>query len=186
MIKMPSRTADIFKILSKGLFISSNSSGKATADLFEVIDSEGNFELLRNYFLNIGFVLEKGDQYYYFSRQETKQDLEKKIEKAYKWIDYVDFLKTFDTAFSAGLRFSISDILTKLKIDADLEGKLSAIGKDAKSWEDAVRNIIDDLVKDSFIELCNEISGEYKVLAAFKYIEDLIMTININTEEDAQ
>ena len=186
MTKMPPQTADIFKILSKGLFISSNSSGKATADLYEVIDSEGNFELLRDYFLNIGFVLEKGDEYFYFSRQETKQDLEKKIERAYKWIDYVDFLKTFDTSFSSGLRFYISDIISKLKIDADLESKLSAIGKDTKSWDEAVKNIIDDLVKDSFIELCNEISGEYKVLAAFKYVEDLIMAININTEEDAQ
>ncbi len=186
MIKMPPQTAEIFKILSKGLFISSNSSGKNAADLYEIIDTEGNFDLLRDFFLNIGFVLEKGDQYFYFSRQETKQELEKKIDKAYKWIDYVDFLKTFDTTFSSGLRFSISDILTKLKIDADLESKLSAINKDSKSWEEAVKNIIDDLVKDNFIELCNEISGEYKVLAAFKYVEDLIMTININSEEDAQ
>jgi hypothetical protein len=184
MTTMPPQTADIFKILSKGLFISSNSSNKSNVDLYELIDSGGNYELLRDYFLNIGFVLEKGDQYFYFSRQESKQDLEKKIIKAYKWIDYIDFLKTFDESFSVGLRFSISDILSKLKIDADLESKLSAINKDSKNWEETVKTIVDDLVKDSFIELCNEISGEYKVLAAFKYIEDLIKIININIQED--
>ena len=65
--------------------------------------------------------------------EEYKQDLEKKIERAYKWIDYVDFLKTFNSAFSSGLRFQTSEIVTKLKIDADLETKLDSINKDNKS-----------------------------------------------------
>lgn len=184
MNTIPKQTAEIFKVLSKGQFISSNSSNPEIVRLYEVIDAEDNYEILREYFLNINFVLEKGDEYYYFSRQEVKQDLEKKIERAYKWIDYLDFLKTFNNAFSSGLRFQISEIVTKLKIDADLETKLDSINKDNKSWDDAVKNIIDDLEKESFIELCNEISGEYKVLASFKYLEDLVMAININNDEE--
>ncbi len=184
MSNVPKQTAEIFKVLSKGQFISSNSSNPEIVRLYEVIDAEDNYDILREYFLNINFVLEKGDEYYYFSRQEVKQDLEKKIERAYKWIDYVDFLKTFNSAFSSGLRFQTSEIVTKLKIDADLETKLDSINKDNKSWEESVRFIIDDLEKESFIELCNEITGEYKVLTSFKYLEDLIMAININNDEE--
>lgn len=186
MNKIPCQTSEIFKILSKGQFISSNSSNKEISRLYEIIDSDNNFETLKEYFLNINFILEKGDEYFYFSRHEIKQELEKKIEKAYKWIDYVDFLKTYDNTFSSGLRFNVSEIVTKLKIDADLENKLSSINKQNKNWDEAVKNIVEDLAKDSFIELCNELTGEYKVLASFKYLEDLIMSININEEEEEE
>jgi hypothetical protein len=35
------------------------------------------------------------------------------------------------------------------------------------------------LSDDTFIELENEITQQYKVLASFKYLEQLILTINI-------
>ena len=88
-MEVPTQTAEIFKILSKGQFINSNSPDKKIADLYRVIEDEQNFENLYDYFLNINFVLERGNEYYYFSRPETKTDLEKKIESAYKWIDII-------------------------------------------------------------------------------------------------
>jgi hypothetical protein len=181
-MKVPEQTADIFKVLSKGQFISSNSSNKTNSDLYNIIDNENNFENLREYFLHINFVLERGDEYFYFSRREEKIDLEKKIERAYKWIDIVDFLKTFNNSFGSGFRFDISDIINKIKLDAELETKLENINKDKKSREDILKEILDTLSKDSFIELENERTGQYKVLAAFKFIEQLILTINISEE----
>lgn len=181
-MKVPEQTADIFKILSKGQFISSNSSKKIISDLYNIIDNEDNFENLRDYFKQINFILERGDEYFYFSRSETKIDLENKIERAYKWIDIVDFLKTFNDSLGPGFRFDMPDIINKIKLDAELETKLDNINKDKKSREDILKEVLEGLVKDSFIELEDERTGLYKVLAAFKYIEQLILIINISEE----
>ena len=184
-MEVPTQTAEIFKILSKGQFINSNSSDKKIADLYRIIEDEQNFENLYEYFLNINFVLEKGNEYFYFSRPETKTDLEKKIETAFKWIDIVDFLKTFRNDFGSGVRFSPSDILVQIKTDADLETKLEGLKKYADKKEtqsDIVEKILSDLTKDSFIEIENQITQQYKVLASFNYLEQLILTINIPEE----
>lgn len=183
-MNVPVQTAEIFKLLSKGQFISSNSSNKAVCELFNVMENEETFDNLRSYFRNINFVLEKGDEYFYFSRVETKSDLENKIERAYKWIDIVDFLKTYDNAFGSGSRFSLSEILVKIKTDAELETKLEVLSKSKDTqFEILEKEIIKPLIDDTFIELENDRTGQYKVLAAFKYIEQLILIINIS--EDA-
>jgi hypothetical protein len=183
-MEVPAQTAEIFKILSKGQFISSNSSDKMIYTLYNVIDEEENFENLYEYFLNINFVLEKGDEYFYFSRPENKVDLENKIETAFRWIDIIDFLKTFDNSFSAGFRFTPSDILVRIKTDAELETKLDGLKKhtDKEKHQDILDKILKKLIDETFIELENEITHQYKVLASFKYLEQLILTINIPDE----
>lgn len=183
-MEVPAQTSEIFKILSKGQFISSNSSNKALKTLYNVIDEDENFELLYEYFLNINFVLEKGDEYYYFSRPENKVDLENKLEAAFRWIDIMDFLKTFDNSFSTGYRFSPSDILVRIKTDAELETKLDGLKKhtDKEKHQDILDKILKKLIDESFVELENEITHQFKVLSSFKYLEKLIITINIPDE----
>lgn len=180
-MEVPVQTANIFKILSKGQFISSNSSDKNINNLYNIIEDEENFDTLYNYFININFVLEKGDEYFYFSRPENKVDLEKKIEKAFEWIDIIDFFKTYDNAFGAGYRFSPSELLVRIKTDAELETKLESLKKhtDKTKHQDILDKILKKLTDDTFIELENEITHQYKVLASFKYLEQLILTINI-------
>ncbi len=183
-MEVPLQTAEIFKILSKGQFISSNSSDKSTSRLYNIIDDEQNFENLYEYFKNINFILEKGNEYFYFSRKETTVDLEKKITRAFEWIDIIDFFKTYDHSFNAGYRFSPAEILVRIKTDAELETKLNSL----KSQTDKVIHgeildrILKKLIDDSFIELENEITKQYKVLSAFQYLEQLILTINIPEE----
>lgn len=183
-MEVPVQTADIFKILSKGQFINSNSSNKTINDLYKVIEEEPNFDNLYDYFININFKLEKGDGYYYFSRPENKVDLETKIETAFRWIDIMDFLKTYDNAFSPGYRFAPADILVRIKTDAELETKLEGLKKqtDKEKHQDILDKILKKLIDDTFIELENEITHQYKVLASFKYLEQLILTINIPDE----
>lgn len=183
-METPAQTSEIFKILSKGQFISSNCSDKSICNLYNVIDDEQNFENLYEYFLNINFILEKGDEYYYFSRPETKVDLETKIDAAFRWIDYVDFFKTFDNSFGAGYRFTPSEILVRIKTDAELETKLESLKKHTgkEIHKDILDKVIDKLISDSFVELENEITHQYKVLSSFKYLEQLILTINIPDE----
>jgi len=185
MTKAPKQTADIFDILSKGQFICSNSTDEAIRKLYSAIEEEENFDYLHEYFLSIQFILEKGDEYYYFSREENKVDVERKIEQAFKWIDILDFLKTFDNAFGSGYRFAPSSILVKLNMDAALKTKLEALKKYSggkEKYVEIIEKILEILEKDKFIEIENRITHQYKVLASFNYLEQLIMTINISED----
>lgn len=183
-MKVPIQTAEIFETLSKGQFINSNSSDKAISDLYKIVEVEQNFENLYDYFQSINFTLERGDEYFYFSRVENKVDLERKIEAAFKWIDIIDFLKTYDNSFGAGYRCTPSDILVRIKIDAELETKLEGLKKHTgrDKHQEIIERIMTMLINDTFIELENEITHQYKVLASFKYLEQLILTINIPDE----
>ena len=180
-MQLPVQTSRIFKLLSKGHFISSNSSDKAISDLYKIIDANDTFERLSEYFRHINFVLERGNEYIYFSRPETKVELEKKVERAFEWIDIVDFFKAYNNAFSSGHRFSSSDILAKVKTDAELESKLISLNRYAgkETYKNILDKIIKKLVDDTFVEMENEITEQYKVLAAFSYLEELLLTINI-------
>jgi len=182
-MEAPKQIAEIFEILSRGQFICSNSPEESIRKLYSVIDEEQNFEYLYDYFLRIDFILERGAEYYYFSRAESKADLERKIEQAFKWIDILDFLKTFDNSFGSGYRFAPSDILVRLKLDAELKSKLEGLKKHASGKEkfnEIIDKILGDLEKDKFIGLENKISNQYKVLSAFGYLEQMVMAINIS------
>ena len=181
------QTAQIFEILSKGQFISSNSSDDLIRKLYNILDEEENYDELYDYFLQINFILEKGDGFYYFSRLENKTDLDRKIEQAFKWIDILDFFKTFNNSFGAGFRFSPSDILVQLNINAELKTKIDALKRYAPNktkHAEVLSKIINDMRGDRFIELENEISEQYKVLSSFKYLEDLVLTIHITDEAE--
>lgn len=176
---VPKQTSDIFELMSKGKFICSNSSDDKLRKLYIITDE--HFDDLYDYFISINFILEKGDEYFMFTRKENKADLERKLEVAFKWIDILDFFKTFDNSFGSGYRFTPSDILVKLSVDADLKSKLEGLKRHTKGAEKH-KDILDkilDILKDNFIDLENEISTSYKALASFNYMEQLILSINI-------
>ena len=114
-------TKEIFEILSKGGFISQNSISQQRAHLYDAI--EDDFQQYQEYYEGIGFLLEGGNGYYYFSRSESKMDLADKVQRLATWIDRVDFLKTFNTAFGPGFSFRKSNILEKFSSDIELKEK---------------------------------------------------------------
>ena len=183
MTTLPKQTGDIFEILSKGHFICWDSTQESIRRLHRVIEEDKNEEL-KEYFSRINFVLEAGDGYYHFTRTESRAELERKIETAYRWIDIIDFLKTYDNSFGAGYRFTPSDILVRINVDAVLKSKMEGLRKHSKgdNFDNSLQKIIDMMVKDSFMELENEISCSYKVLSSFKYLEQLILNIHIPEE----
>ena len=97
-------TREIFDILSKGGFISQNSISQQRSHLYDAI--EDDFNDYREYFSGIGFLLEGGNGYYYFSRTENRVDLTDKVQRLALWIDRVDFLKTFNNTFASGFTSS--------------------------------------------------------------------------------
>ncbi len=187
-MSVPKQTGEIFELLSRGQFICSNSSDVRICKLYEIIDDNENYDLLYDYFLAINFILEKGDEFYYFSRKdESKADLERKLETACRWIDIVDFFKAFDNSFVSGYSFSPSEITVKISVDAVLKSKADGVRNTLKldektPYHEIVLKIIESLCKDGYAEIENEILKSYKVLSSFKYLEELINNINIPDE----
>lgn len=175
-------TKEIFEILSKGGFISQNSISSLRSQMYDVIEDE--FQDYEEYFRGIGFVLEGGSGYYYFSRNETRVELTDKVQRLTVWIDRVDFLKTFNNTFGSGFTFTKSNILEKFSSDIELKEKARNLYAEVKSNEDKIEKLVGDLERQGFVELENELDGRYKVTAAFHYIEELIDCLTIiETEE---
>lgn len=186
-IRIPGSTGNIFEYLQKGLFISSNSVDETLRNLYDQI--EDNFESLSLFFAQIGYTLEHGNEYFYFSRNEPRMTLEQKIQRAYYWIDVLDLFKTYDETFGPGYRFQPEQILVEANINVVLQNKLDSLRKhfsDKDIRKDILDNVIRQLTKDSFLELENDKTNTYKVMSAWHYLERLIESINIydETEED--
>jgi hypothetical protein len=187
-MNVPRQTGEIFEILSSGQFICSNSADVRISKLYDIIDDNEKYELLYDYFSAIGFLLEKGDEFYYFSRKnESKADLERKLETACKWIDVLDFFKTFDNAFVSGYSFTTQEIVVQIKVDAVLKSKADGLRKvfkldDKTPFDEVITKVTDSLCKDGFAEIENEILKSYKILSSFKYLEELVTNINIPEE----
>lgn len=76
-IRIPDHTAAIFDYLQKGQFISSNSTNEDIRNLYDMIDDD--FEALSVYFAQIGYTLERGNEYFYFSRMNRVSRLNRKF-----------------------------------------------------------------------------------------------------------
>lgn len=184
-IQLPESTSAIFEYLQKGLFISSNSTNEEIRMLYNDIDE--NFESLYCYFSKINYILERGYEYFYFSRIEPKATLEQKIMRAYYWIDVLDFFKTYDETFGPGYRFQPEQILVESNINVVLQNKLDSIRKhfsDRDIRKEVLENMVRQLTKESFLELENEKNNTYKVMSSWHYLEKLIESINIFDETE--
>jgi DNA-binding PadR family transcriptional regulator len=182
MQHLPKQTASIFEKLSRGHFINSNSVEAQQRERYAVI--ENHFDELAEYFSHIGFRLEQGDEYFYFSRQEDKVSIERKLQRAFKWIDIVDFFTTFNNSFAPGFRFSPGQITEEIKVNGLLSTKLQELGKDSSSSsQEQVQKLIEQLEREGFVEKVEEFYDTYKVMASFHYLENLVMAINIPEDE---
>ena len=187
MLNLPKETGEIYDRLSKGAFISSNAVEPRTRKLYEAITK--NHDALSEYFSHIDFILETGEEYYFFSRIESKQSLEDKIKSAYKWIDIYDFLMAYDLSFAPGYRFVVANMVAAVDTNALLKSKIEGLRKHM-AHEDKSKVAIDTVVesmirmlnKNHFIELESDVSKSYKVLASFQYLENLINLITIPQE----
>ena len=183
-MNLPKYTEKIFETLSKGGFISGNSSNPEMKSMFECL--EQNFDPLYQYFSGIGFRLEAGSDYFHFSRFETKADMERKLETAYKWIDILDFFKTVNPSFGAGIVLSPSSIAEQCKVNSELKLKLEAMKKftGEETLAQRVRKLLETLKEEEMVELESEILDNWKVLSSIHYIERLVEIINVPIEDE--
>lgn len=182
--KLPKQTAEIFTILREGKFISSN--GKY-ARLFDIIKTENNYSLLRNYFEQINLFLEEGDGYFYFSQhEEILQNRERKILQLEKYIDILDFFSCREEKLRPGISFRLSKIAEECNDNPRLKPKLQQMDPGSRPLIEKLRRIANDLENESFIEKVDEEDESYKVLDAFNYLEKLIAKISIYEDETDQ
>lgn len=170
-------TEEIFGILSRGGFISNNSIQTRIKRYYDAI--EDNRAEYDDYFSGIGFHLEAGDGYFFFTRKEAKVDLQRKLEAMSRWIDYTAFLKTYNPAFGPGLVFSAADIVVRINCDMELKELAAKLFSEKKSYDEIVDKLVAELERMGFIEQQSEIDKTWKVLASFHYIEELIDSISI-------
>jgi len=179
------RTAEIFDILSKGQFVCSNAIDSQRRHLYQYI--EENFEELEPKFREIGYQLEDGNNYYYFSRpNESNQNVESKIEKALRWLDILAFFTTFRKDLCRGARFQPYDILKQVEINLSLKEQLADLQKrtnPGKNYQEMLNDLIKEIQKEGFIDLENEMDQTWKILDSWDYMEKLVMAVNIQDDE---
>jgi hypothetical protein len=179
MENIPKQTPEIFSILSRGHFISSNGSkGK----LYDIISYENNYPLLKEFFSHTGYTLEHGFNYYYFSQpDEPNLAVEKKLEQFAYYIDVMDFFSSMDQKPTVGTRYRITQIAEECFSNERLKQKIIALSRREK-MVDKVAEIANDLAQSGFFE--QEDEDTYKVMDAIHYLEQVITLITI--EEDGE
>jgi len=179
MNTIPKQTPEIFSILSRGQFISSNGSrGK----LYDIVSYENNYALLKEFFSHTGYTLEHGHNYYYFSQpEEPNISLEKKLEQFAYYIDVMDFFSSMDQKPTVGTRYRITQIAEECFSNERLKQKILALSRREK-MVDKVAEIANDLTQSGFFE--QEDEDTYKVMDAIHYLEQVISLITI--EDDGE
>jgi hypothetical protein len=183
-IKLPKQTHDIFGIMARGHFISSNGTKDGMGRLYDIISDPENFENLQNYFSHIRYRIERGNNFFYFSKvDEAPSAVEKKLETFEKYIDIVDLFASMDNKITIGSRFRTGEIAEECIANVRLKQKLQKIPLyRSETLHNKVREICDLMSRDSFLEREDEQSETYKVLDSYTYLLDVINAIAIYEE----
>lgn len=185
MIELPRQTAEIFNLLSRGYFISDKGSHANSGKLYRIIKRADNFKILKEHYSTIGFSLESGDGYYYFSKpDENVKNIESKILAFERYIDILDLFTSLENKITIGSRFRISKIVEECSVTPRLKEKLQKIAAKSENFHEKVKDIIEGLARESFIELEDEIDGTYKVLDSFNYLIEIVSQIKIYSDDD--
>lgn len=182
--KLPKQTHEIFSIMARGHFISSNGTKDGMSRLYDIINSSDNFEDLQNYFNVIRYRIERGNNFFYFSKiDEANSIIEKKLETFEKYIDIIDLFASMDNKITIGSRFRPSEIAEECNANVRLKQKLQKIPLyRSETLTNKVREICDLMARDSFLEREDEVSETYKVLDSYTYLLDMINAIAIYEE----
>lgn len=184
-LSMRNNTQRIYERLSRGEFLSVDSTDTSIRHLYE--DIEENLDDYADYFKEIGLQLESGNGYFYFSRiGEGKQSVEQKLDSFSKWLDYLDFLKCYNQSFTAGYQFRKSNLVEQISLDIELKEKAGHLFKKygVGSNLDIVNKLLQEMQSMGFAECISEQDETYKITSAFRYAEELINMIQIANEDE--
>ena len=185
LLSMRNNTQRIYERLNHGEFLSVDSSDTSIRHLYE--DIEENFDDYADFFKEIGLQLEAGNGYFFFSRiGEGKQSIEQKLESFSKWLDYLDFLKTYNQSFTAGYQFRKSHLIEQISLDIELKEKAGHLYKKygAGSYLEIVNKLLQEMQGMGFAECISEQDESFKITSAVHYAEELVNMIQIANEDE--
>lgn len=185
LLSMRNNTQRIYERLNHGEFLSVDSSDTSIRHLYK--DIEENFDDYADFFKEIGLQLEAGNGYFFFSRiGEGKQSIEQKLESFSKWLDYLDFLKTYNQSFTAGYQFRKSHLIEQISLDIELKEKAGHLYKKygAGSYLEIVNKLLQEMQGMGFAECISEQDESFKITSAFHYAEELVNMIQIANEDE--
>lgn len=180
---MLNNTQKVYERLIRGGFLAADSTKTDIKHLYQ--DVEDNYDEYVDFFKQIGFRLDSGNGYFYFSTfNESKADIERRLVSFCKWIDYLDFLKTLDISFSVGYQFSKARIVNEIDVNADLKDKARHLFSLQMPFPEKVDKLVGEMENMGFAELIDEETATYKITSAFRYAEDLVNLLTIYNEDE--
>lgn len=172
----------VFDRLSRGGFISSDSADESTRNIF--LDIEDHKDDYSGYFEQIGFILEEGTGFFYFSPRESKTALVDKLKRFGHWIDILDFLKAWEPALGPGFTFIHADLMIKIDSDIELREKAKSLYENKVKNDEICDRLMEELSRQGFIEQLDDVAQRYQVTAAYRYLENMVELIAFNEEDE--
>lgn len=178
---VPNRTDEIFDILKSGKFLCENYPEPTHRKLYSIVYD--NYDSLYEYFSYIGYILNKEQDYFYFSKEENKFQIENKLNNIIKFIDLLDFILEYQNDFSVGYKVSPSQLLASINENTILKNKLSKLDKRDVTLYQKCKKILDDFVNKGVMAIENEEEEMYLTLSSFNYIQKFCESIKEVTND---
>lgn len=173
------KIGDVFDVLSLGKFICESSVDRKIKSLYAIC--EKNEVYLADYFINLGYRLERGAGYFFFSKDEkpSLDYYDKKIKNFLKMIEFVEFMLVYDNSFGVGTKVSIKEMALSLEKNLSLKERLTKMKKQQAKISDidACESIIKEFVKMGYAEVYDEYRHMYKIVDSYLYLETFIDSI---------
>ena len=175
----PKSTQEIFELLSRGHFLCDNSPHRNERKLYAIC--EADIDAYREYFDQIGFGLEAGDGYFYFSKAFNAKSIEEKLQKVLDYIDLVELMLQFSPTFGIGFRTTVAEFSIAVRGNAVLKDRLERlrISTANVTLHQQCSRVLDAFVKGGFMAVENEHEQRYRVLSSYDYLETFLSSIEV-------
>lgn len=170
-----------YQMLSRGKFISQLSREHQTRNIYENIHE--NEDTYRNYFAEIGLLLDYGKGYYQFCYDTDNDNVTPALSMIKKYIAIYTILVAWNDEIGPGTTFQKKEFIDAVSGDEDLQRELASYAK-RETFRDIVNELIVTLRADGIIEKYMENDMEkYYVTSAFNYLVDLFENTKVYNEE---
>ncbi len=175
----PKQIQEIYELLSRGQFLCENASRRSHRQLYELCQSD--YEAYYDYFDHLGFGLEKGDGYFYFSKKMSNKLIEEKLLKIMEYIDLVELMLQFSQSFGVGFRASVSELEMAARSNVTLKNSIEKLKSSTKSMtlHQQCAKVFERFVKGGFMDVENEHEQRYKVLSSYEYLKHFLEAIEV-------
>jgi hypothetical protein len=175
----PKATQEIFELLSRGHFLCDNSPHRNERKLYD--SCEEDLLAYRDYFAQIGFGLEEGDGYFYFSKTLNNKSIDEKLQKVLDYIDLVELMLQYSPTFGVGFRTTVAEFSIAVKGNAVLKDRLERLHTRTANatLHQQCAKVLDTFVKGGFMSVENEHEQRYRVLSSYDYLETFLSSIEV-------